>query len=159
RDANDGWFAYGRPANFFADQNDESVSHFTGGGTASWRPFGWLSARAAGGIDFSSAYYSALIRPGEDAATPLGFRGNTKTNVTLYSVDLGATALFGLTPALTSTTSIGAQYNRRQLLLNSAEAIGLSPGGQGVAAGAIQMDSEGTTETVVAGTYVEQTLS
>jgi TonB-linked SusC/RagA family outer membrane protein len=161
RDANDGWLFGARPADVFIQRHDESLTHFTGNGTGTWRPASWLSTRATTGIDFSSTFYDALTRPGEGgifAVDPNGYRGNTKTNATLYTGDVGATATFDLTPWLNSRTSIGGQYNRSQTLINSATAKGLAPGSMTVNGGARPSVSESNIESVVAGSYVEQTF-
>lgn len=160
RDANDGWNYGVRPGDLFAQRRDEGVKHFTASATPTWRPATWLSTRATAGIDFSSTYYDAFIRPGEGGvfSDGTGFRENMKTNVTLYTVDASATANANLSRHLTSRTSAGVQYNRRQLLLNAASATRLAIGSETVAGGGTRSSSEATTESVIAGAYAEQTF-
>ncbi len=160
RDANDGWFAGFRPGWLFAERHAEDVLHVTGGGTSTWSPLIWLTTHATTGLDFSSTYFDGLARPGQPVfGNGLGDRLNTRTNSTLASVDVGATAAARLTTQLTARTSAGVQYNRNMILVTSAEAQQLNPGSQTLAGGAIQLNSESTTETVVAGGYAQEELS
>ncbi len=160
RTANDGWPADpGRPAQIFAARGAEDVTHVTPSGTLDWRPFSWLAARGTGGLDFSSNLFDELLRAGEGGlGNTGGLRTNRKTNVSLYTGDMGATAAFAISPQVTSKTSVGAQYTRRLEQGNIAQGLNLAPGTTTIAGGAIQIARETTIETIVAGTYVEQTL-
>src|SRR5260221_883513 len=85
--------------------------------SSNWRPSSWLSVRATGGFDFSSALLDALQRRNEG---PLGVNRNgqrisSRTNVALYTVDVGATGTLMLRSSVTARTSGGLQYNRPQL--------------------------------------------
>ncbi len=160
RDANDGWAFGVRPGDFFLQRHSEALTRFTGSVHGEWQALSWLSLRGTTGLDFSSTFYDGLMRRGEGlSGARLGERLNTKTNVTVYSVDLGGTASFRFARWLGSRTSAGVQYNRSRSLRNTAGATDLAPGSTTVAGGAVQTASEATDEAVIAGSYVEQSVS
>lgn len=162
RTAQNGWFALtSQPGESFAVRNTESVTHYTTGANASWRPRAWLSTRATMGLDYSSAFLDDLQRRGEG---PLGIgregrRLNRRTNVSQYSADAGASASFAPLPRLTSRTSVGVQYNRRLQQVTGASGTNLSPGAETVTGAAVITGEEQTLESVVAGGYAEQSLA
>ncbi len=156
RDVNDGWAFGDRPANVFAFRNREDVTHTTGSANATWHPATWLQGRMTTGIDYSSDYLDVLDRPNESYQGDPGERSNGRVNIALYSVDLGVTASTNLGSALTSKTSVGAQYNHRAELDNVALARNLAPGVVSVAGGAVQTTTEANVETIVSGGYLEQ---
>ncbi len=159
RDVNDGWPTNpGRPAQIFAERFGEIVTHATPSGTVNWRPFSWLTAHGTGGLDFSSDFFDELMRAGEGAIGVTSVRTNNKSNVSLYTGDLGATAAFDLGPQVSSKTSVGAQYTRRLQQDNTAQGLNLAPGVTTVAGAATQIAAEANLETIVAGTYAEQTF-
>ncbi len=157
RDSQNGWS--GQPGELFAVRANQDLSRYTGGASGTWRPFAWLANRATLGIDLSSLYEDGLQRYGQGPAFfRTGVRSDGHDNTTLYSVDLGSTATFEPSAALSSKTSVGAQYNRRVDLLAVATGIGLSPGAQTIAGAQTVSDSESTVGSVVAGAYLEQTV-
>jgi TonB-dependent SusC/RagA subfamily outer membrane receptor len=160
QDQNDGWLFGMRAGDYMIKRNREHVSHFTGGVRANWHPNAWLVGRLTTGLDLSTDYIDRLAPAGLGftAATLQGSRENTKVNVTLQTVDAGISALLPISRELTSRSSIGAQYNRRSALTNTAAAQNLVPGAETVAGGAVPLVSETTVESVVAGAYLEETL-
>jgi hypothetical protein len=157
RDANDGWFSV-RPGEVFALQNTEHVAHLTGSLHGSWRPLAWLSGNATVGTDLSSTLLDALQRRNEGTfgSGRNGRRQNGRTNVQLYTVDLGLSAHATPTARLSSRTSVGVQYNRRQLNATLATGTNLPVGSQTVTGAAITSGQEQNVQSVVAGAYVEQ---
>jgi hypothetical protein len=77
----------------------------------------------------------------------------------LYSVDVGSSASFDLSPSLNSRTSLGVQYNKRDFGATAASASNLPPGSETVAGAANVTSSEQTVQSVVAGAYAEQTFA
>ena len=153
------WLFGARPFYFMAATSVEQVNHFTGSVGGSYRPRPWLTTRGTLGVDYSDNNLSYLVRRGEGSIfTPLGLRVNQDLGTTLYSVDLGASAAARLSSDIGSTTSIGAQYNRRQALTTGVAASGLPPGAESAAGAASVTGYESTVQSVVAGAYVEQTL-
>jgi TonB-dependent SusC/RagA subfamily outer membrane receptor len=149
-----------RPGEAFAVRNEESTTHYTTSGNAIWRPLSWLSARATTGLDFSSTFLDDLQRRNEGplGAGRLGRRLNRRTNVSQYTVDAGASALFAPRPLVSSRTSLGVQYNRRLFQVTGASGTNLTPGSETVTGAAVITGEEQTVGTVVAGSYAEQTF-
>jgi TonB-dependent SusC/RagA subfamily outer membrane receptor len=160
RDQNDGWRAGGRPGDSFIKRNRESVTHVTTSLTGNWHPTSWLTGRLMTGLDYSSDYFDLLAPAGVGflPATITGSRENTKALISLQTVDGNLSLKAPIRSWLTSNTSVGAQYNRRTALTTTAAATQLTPGSETVAGGAVATAKESTTETVVAGSYVEQTF-
>src|SRR5260221_7553389 len=107
--------------------------------SSNWRPSSWLSVRATGGFDFSSALLDALQRRNEG---PLGVNRNgqrisSRTNVALYTVDVGATGTLMLRSSVTARTSVGLQYNPRQLGATTATGANLAIGSETLAGAAV----------------------
>jgi TonB-dependent SusC/RagA subfamily outer membrane receptor len=159
RDATNGW-RFGQPGEAFAIRNAEDVTHVLGSVAAVARPSEWLSTRATLGMDFSSASLDGLQRTGEGPAIfgRDGRRMNTRTSLWLYTVDVGASASFQPRPNLSSRTSVGIQYNRRALAATTASGTGLLPGSETVAGAATASGAEQNVESVVAGSYLEETI-
>jgi TonB-dependent SusC/RagA subfamily outer membrane receptor len=158
RDAQDGWYSV-RPGEAFAVRNSEDVTHYTASLSGNWRPRSWLSTRATLGSDVSGAFLDGLQRRDEGpTSSRTGRRINSNTSTKLYTADLGASAT--VTPAanISSRTSVGAQFNRQQMRVTTATGSNLPPGSQTVTGAAVISGAEQTIESVVAGSYVEETI-
>lgn len=161
RDAFDGWDASGgRPGETFALRSAENSAHFTNSINVTWRPITWLSTRGTIGFDYSGMRYDGLQRRGEGpgATRATGRRLNMRTGSSVTTVDVGASALSNFGSALSSRTSVGAQYNRVLESITAANATGLPPGSETVTGAATVVASEFTNESVVAGAYAEQSF-
>lgn len=160
-DGFEGWSNGIRPGESFAVRSAENLTRLTTGVNGTWNPVEWLTARGTVGVDFSHNFIDNLQRRGEGGtpATPsLGRRLEIRSATTLYTVDLGASAAFDLSPTLNSRTSVGGQYNRRDLSSVAASGTNLPPGSSTLAGAATLSNTESTLESVVAGVYGEQTL-
>jgi TonB-linked SusC/RagA family outer membrane protein len=161
RDQFDGWDpTTGRPGEAFALRSAENANHYTNSLKLTLRPNTWLSTRATVGFDYSGMLYDGLQRRGEGAGATrsTGRRLSMRTASSVATVDLGATALTSFGAAMSSRTSIGAQYNRLLESITFANATGLPPGSETVTGAATVVAGEFTNESVVAGAYVEQSL-
>jgi TonB-linked SusC/RagA family outer membrane protein len=160
RDANDGWGAGIRPVEFFTTVQGEAVEHLTGGATANWRPLTWFSARGTAGADYSNNDITQMTRVGEGIlfSNP-GTRIEGKIGTTLYTFTGVATASFDLSSSLRSSTAIGANYDRTLAQSNQVQGTGLPQGCLVVNCAASVYGSEVTNEQIVAGAYLEQTIS
>jgi TonB-linked SusC/RagA family outer membrane protein len=161
-DAFEGWQNGVRPGESFSIRSKENLTRVTSGVTGTWTPLSWLTTRGTVGIDFSHNFQDNLQRRGE-GGTPnnpsLGRRLEVRTATTLYTVDLGGSAAFDLSPTINSRTSVGGQYNRRNLKAVAASGTNLPPGSSTLAGAATLTNSESTVESVVAGVYGEQTFA
>jgi TonB-linked SusC/RagA family outer membrane protein len=159
RDARNGWSGYG-PGEAFAVRNQEDLTRYTPSLSSTWRPVSWLSARVTVGLDDAGTFLDGLQRRGEGpfGSARNGRRVDMRTDVKQYTVDFGASALFAPRERLSSRSSVGVQYNRRLLSQTTASGTNLLPGASTAAGAAVVTGSEQTVETVVAGTYAEQTF-
>jgi TonB-linked SusC/RagA family outer membrane protein len=155
----DGWASSQRPSTYFVVRNQEDITHFTGSLQPTWRPWGWLTSRATLGLDYSITGLDHLERNGEGLANRFGYRETDRTTSGNYTADVNATATVDPTSWLETRTSAGAQYTHRALLLTRSIGQDLPPAGQTVGSAAIQSSGESTTESIVAGAYVEEALS
>ena len=155
----DGWSFFARPSTFFDIRNNENITHLTGSVLPTWRPWSWLATRASLGLDYSITGLDHLERTGEGQTNLNGYRETDRTTSGNYTADVGATATTYPTSWLESRTSVGGQYTHRALLLTQAIGQDLPTSGQTVTGAAVQTAGENTNESIIAGAYVEQTLS
>jgi TonB-linked SusC/RagA family outer membrane protein len=159
---NGGWapgFSADKPGETFAVHSEEDVTHVTGSATWNYQPLDWLSTRATIGTDVSNDFFFELQR--RDEGPPryrTGRRLNEKTNIALQTIDLGITAVRQLSSQLSSRSSVGGQYNRRAQKASQIVGTTLPPGGETVSGAAVLTGNETNLETVVAGSYLEQSV-
>ncbi|MDE2754356.1 MAG: TonB-dependent receptor plug domain-containing protein, partial [Gemmatimonadota bacterium] len=157
-DDNEGWWLGDRPGDLFATRAGSNITRFTTGINGHWLPRPWLTFRGTVGLDHSAQFSDNLLRRGEDTSGALntGFRNHIRSDIALYTIDLGSTAEFDINPSVKSRTSFGVQYNRRHQGVAQAYGSDLPPGAQTVNGAANYRASESNVQSVVAGTYVEQ---
>jgi TonB-linked SusC/RagA family outer membrane protein len=155
-----GWRDGRRPGETFSVRNTEDYTHYTGSLSANVRPTTWLTTRGVVGIDLSNSALDALQRnsEGPPGIGREGRRQNTRSTTTLHSIDLGASAVFPVSPSLSSRTSIGVQYNKRADQITSVNASLLPPGSESIRGASTLTGLELNNQTIVAGTYFEQVL-
>ena len=103
--------------------NSAQVNRFTGGTTFSHRPTDWFNHRLVMGIDFTSDDSRALERFATPDLAPFlaafgsaqGRIAQTLRNNTFVSGDYSGTARFNLSPKVSSSTSLGANFIRKHL--------------------------------------------
>ncbi len=161
-----GGAGFGDPANTFALEGSQAMHRFAGSANGAWRPTPWLTTRGVAGIDLGNRTDEGFQAPGPDpdfvtsfpGSSGTGYHGINRITTTLYTVDLGATAIAPLSRAVTSKTSVGLQYNARRETGALAQAYGLTANGSLNGASvyvASQIDSEAKT----VGSYVEESMS
>jgi TonB-dependent starch-binding outer membrane protein SusC len=156
----DGW--YYTPAQLFAELATQAVERFTGGLTYNFRPLSWLTTRATVGYDIVNRNDIQFFPTGRVA--PLdqnndGVRSDNKFQISQTSVDLGATARYGISSSVAGKTSVGAQFFRDLSRGNLVTGRGLVPGSQTIT-GAASIEARDTTvESRSIGTFVEQEVS
>jgi TonB-linked SusC/RagA family outer membrane protein len=135
---------------------------FTGSNQINWKPFSWLSNRAVFGLDQISGYSYRFARANEGTITGWGPPGQTggrdaNRNVfSRYSVDLGSTARFTLTPSITATTNVGAQWFKDTQYETVVQGYTLPPGAQTPNGASIRTSSEFTSENATLGAFLQQ---
>jgi TonB-linked SusC/RagA family outer membrane protein len=106
--------------------NAQAINRFTGGATLNHRPASWFAHRLTLGLDYTSDDSRALERyaPPELRAFVAALGGpaaadgritQTLRNHSYITGDYSGTATFAITPTLSSATSIGGQWVRKQL--------------------------------------------
>lgn len=147
------------PGEIFQLRTTQDVERFTGSSNLNWRPTSWLTGRATVGLDVTSRTERRAQARGEGpafAGQELGTVNDNRRRIFQYTVDLGATGTFQLTPWLSSRTSVGGQYFRNYF--NGTDAFGefLPAGPPSVSGGTNRDATETSTENVTVGGYVEQ---
>jgi TonB-linked SusC/RagA family outer membrane protein len=103
--------------------NSAQVNRFTGGTTFSHRPTDWFNHRLVMGIDFTSDDSRALERFATPDLAPFlaafgsapGRIAQTLRNNTFVTGDYSGTARFKLSPKISSSSSLGANFIRKHL--------------------------------------------
>jgi TonB-linked SusC/RagA family outer membrane protein len=155
-----GW--YFTPAQLFAELATQGVDRFTGGLTYNYRPQSWLTTRATVGYDIVNRRDIQFFPTGRVAPVDQnndGVRSDNKFQISQTSVDLGATARYGLSSSLAGKTSVGGQFFRDLSSGSLVTGRGLVPGSQTIT-GAGSIEARDTTvESRSIGTFVEQEVS
>lgn len=141
-----------------------SLNRFTTSITINHRPTTWLSQKFTVGLDQTDQASEQLnyflppefvqFNPGVGA---LGGKFKNRRTVNYSTFDYSATARFGLTEAINSSTSVGAQYYKRRtddITANGQQFV--APGLETVAATAITTSFEDYFENATLGVYVQQ---
>jgi TonB-linked SusC/RagA family outer membrane protein len=137
---------------------------YVGSAAANWQPIGWLETRATAGLDQNQGYGYRFSRFGEGTVTGWGPPGQTggkdvtRNNYSRYSVDLGATATWQARPALSTRTSLGAQWFKDTQYETSARGYSLPPGATTPNGATQQLGQELTNENATYGAFVEEQL-
>jgi TonB-linked SusC/RagA family outer membrane protein len=160
-------YGFGRPADIVGRQIFRKSDHFINSLTANWRPLSWLSSRGTFGLDYLTYADEQSDARGQGCTSCTvqgmverdGVKRENRFFDTKYTVDLNATAQFKLTPTIGSKTAIGAQYNHDKVFGVLAQAGPMPPGIVSLSAGAQKLLTEGTTDIVTLGTYLEQQFS
>ena len=138
---------------------------FTGSTQMNWKPVSWLSSRAVIGIDQVAGYSFRFARANQGTITGWGPPGQTggkdadRSVFSRYSVDLGSTASFTVTPTITSKSSVGAQWFKDTQYETVVQGYTLPPGAQTPNSASIRTASEFTAENATFGAYLQQDVA
>jgi TonB-linked SusC/RagA family outer membrane protein len=141
-------------------------NRFTGSGSWNWAPRPWLQLRAVTGLDQDNSYNHRLQLRGEGTRVaiawgPVAQEGGKffdRSQTSKYSVDLGGTATFDLTPSLNSRTSVGAQWFKDRVNQSQGQGYGLPPGASTTNSASTIRSFEFTTENATYGAFIEEQL-
>lgn len=142
-------------------RNRQDVNRFINSLQGRWQATSWLSTRGTVGLDYTNilGISGNYVDEGPFGNQRIGNLGNNRTQTSQYTVDLGATATNTLFSGLQSKLSVGVQYIRNFSRSTSASGSNLPPGAVTLSGGSILSGSEGTSEVITLGTYVEEVLS
>jgi TonB-linked SusC/RagA family outer membrane protein len=149
------------PGDIFQILTQQGISRLTPSLNADWRPTTFFTGRATIGMDYTALTDEQFQQRGQGVNFSnfrQGRRSDNRFTLSHYTVDVGGTASFNLTPTLTSKTSAGFQYLRDNSFAVVANGQVLPPGGQTITGAALRTARESTTVAVTVGEYVEQTF-
>ena len=145
--------------------NSQAVNRFTGSETVTHRPFSWLTHRLVLGIDYTNEddrdlerYAPADLSPGLAPSAAVGRIAQAIRNSAFVTADYSGTALFNLTPAISSATSVGGQFYRTELNVSTLGGLSFpAPGVETISATATQITPTQTyTLNTTIGGYLQQ---
>jgi TonB-linked SusC/RagA family outer membrane protein len=145
-------------------ENSQDVARTTGSVTIAHRPAAWLSHRFIVGMDQTTEDNRGLQRYAppqyqqfQSAAANRGLLAQRLRTISYYTADYGATARFGLTSSISSSTSIGGQFFRKRsdTTLTTGREFP-APGLSTVSAAAIREGSQAYFTNTTIGMYAEQ---
>jgi TonB-dependent SusC/RagA subfamily outer membrane receptor len=136
--------------------NSAQINRFTGGTTFNHRPTDWFSHKLVAGIDFTSDDSRALERFATPDLAPFlaafgsapGRIAQTLRNNTFVSGDYSGTARFKLSPKISSTSSLGANFIRKHLKTSVLAAINFPAPGLETVSSASSPPTVAQTEVV-----------
>jgi hypothetical protein len=161
-------FRYGNPDAAALIDSRSKVNRFTGGVEITNTPVSWLSQKLKAGVDAGNTTNQILIPRVPDG--PLNFTffssghpGGDKTVEYVTSnystLDYSATAKADIT-AISTATSVGAQYYRKQFTLASGSGFTFpTPDVSTISSAASSIASEDYLENKTLGMYVQEALS
>jgi TonB-linked SusC/RagA family outer membrane protein len=133
--------------------------------TAEHRPTSWLTQRLNAGLDVTNEANSRLVRRsplgalGPFAANSLGSRIVADGRYDVKSIDYSATVNHDFTSALSSATSVGAQYFQRANYVDTLSGTQFpAPGFETIGSMAVRTSSQTFVENITAGSFVQQQL-
>lgn len=147
------------PDDLFAMNTGQEIERYTGSLNANWSPLEWLNVVATGGLDVLNRHDNETIPPERVffSDLPEGQRSSNRIQVGNYTSNLSATGSFELSPAVTSQTSLGAQYHREQFRGTYAFGAGLLAGSESLGGTATRFSvNEQTTDLITLGAYAQQ---
>lgn len=147
----------------FARTTSQGIQRFINSFASQYRPTSWLSTRATVGVDITSRVDEAINLFDQGTfqfPARSGQVNNQRTELSQYTVDLGASANRTLWRGWNSKTSVGLQYFRNFFSRTGAQGEVLPPGGRTLSLTAsARIPSQAQDETITLGTYIEQALS
>ena len=126
-----------------------------------WRPVGFLTVRAAAGLDHVRQQDQQLQRPGEgppfDGTNGFVDRGHARSH--RYTATLTAAAAYALTAGVTGRTTAGMQYFKQSDDRVDSTGLVLLPGDTTVAGSVITSIAEASLPVRTTGLFLEQQIA
>ena len=135
-----GWAQF-TPGDIMQFTTIEDISRMIASMSANWRPFSWLQNDATSGVDVVMYDNFRLCRLNECpnfGTQRQGSIGDTHGLNRIFTAQVRSAATKAVTGWLTTTATIGADYNNNQTENSNANSTQLSPGGQTVGSGAVK---------------------
>ena len=109
----------------------QGVDRFIVGGNADYTPLSWLRINGNAGLDYYSRYDQQTIDPNQLPLAQsyiLGFRQATRASGNFYTSNVSAAANFNPTSSITTTTTVGAAYQRNLFQSEYCYGVGIPAG-------------------------------
>ena len=151
----DAW-GFFTPAQVFGQQNQQNIQRFTSSFTGTFDPTSFLTLRGTAGLDFSSRHDFSHEPPALESANDEGARDSNFAELYAYTVDIGATGSFDLTPVIASRSTAGFQYFRDVEHETEGSGQQLVPGSRSLGTAATTDADESTDEDRTVGVFFEQ---
>ncbi|MEO7363238.1 MAG: TonB-dependent receptor, partial [Gemmatimonadaceae bacterium] len=144
-----------------SQQSQQQLKRFINSLSARWEVLPWLSARGTVGADIAEVndFGGNLLQQGPIGNGRVGDVTSTRNQAEQYTVDLGSSATWRATSRFTNKLSAGIQYFRTFASFTSGNGNTLPPGGVTVTGAAQRLSSQGTSESITLGTYLEDQVS
>ncbi|MFQ5550931.1 MAG: TonB-dependent receptor domain-containing protein, partial [Gemmatimonadales bacterium] len=134
---------------------------FTGSGDLSWRPTYWLEGHATAGLDFTERRDIRFQATGTGPNFATRFQGDRISDsrtIYQYTLDVGATAQFQLSPTVSSKTTVAGQYFRTNVEQIETTGQILAPGAGSQKSASTQFIDEDFIESRTLGFFIEEAL-
>ena len=144
----------------FAFEAWQDVNRFTTSVTGNYRLLPWLRMTATGGVDDVSRHDHTYLPPNvitNNANNREGTRRSNRVAERNLTGTLNTTANYDLTSAITSTTSVGGQYNQELYRDTRAYGQGMAPGTRSLAGASRLFSTDETNiENVTVSAFLQQ---
>jgi TonB-linked SusC/RagA family outer membrane protein len=141
----------------------QGVDRFIVGTNADYTPLSWLRINGNAGLDFYDRYDQNTIDPNELPLAQeyiLGFRQATRASGHFYTSNISASANFAPTSTITSTTTIGAAYQRNLFQSEYCYGVGIPAGTRSCASATSQFAvSESQTDDRTVSGFAKQDIA
>jgi TonB-linked SusC/RagA family outer membrane protein len=150
------------PQQLYSYDTRQDIDRFTNSFNANWQPLSWLSGNATAGVDWTHRndvlnVVGGIIPSGFDPDAAIGERDLEPFDFFSYTGNGNLTATRAATADLTTSTSIGVQWNRQQSHGIGAFGELITPGISSLAgANTLFSVSEASQTNVTLGGYVSE---
>jgi len=138
----------------------QDVDRFMIGGNTSWEALPWLSVNANAGLDYFNRYDYETLQPGRlPIGSPYdeGYRDASRASNYIWTMSLAGVATHQVTDRISSTTTLGGQFQREQFESTGCFGAGIVEGTRSCSAtSSLFSVSESFTEVRTIGGYLQQ---
>jgi TonB-linked SusC/RagA family outer membrane protein len=160
-DTTNGGYAFLTPAQANKIVTTQRVERFTGGLTANFRPWSFLTVRGTGGYDVTNQGDNELTPPNEIPLDQSRLDGNAfqyRAQIFSYTANVAATASFRLSPRVTSNTTVGVQYYKNVFQQVRASGRKVVAGCSALSCVVVPTVGDTTAPFVTLGEYAEEAV-
>lgn len=161
-DTVNGGYGFATPAQANQVLSNERTERFTGGLTANFRPFSFLTMRGTGGYDVTNQSDNGFVPPGVLPLSTAQLQGNATQNraqIFAYTANFSTTATFRLSSAITSNTTAGLQFYKNVFQQVQASGRVIIPGTEGVSGVVFPTVHDTTAPAVTLGGFGEEDIA